>query len=134
MNAEQRDERRPLHHAAATGRLGTVNLLLAHGAALDAKDRGRLTPLGWALLCSAPEQVVERLLQKGADVNADFGEQGTPLLLAVDRAEVAVVKALLERRADVNRADARARTPLAWARKHGRPEVVELLLARGASE
>ena len=134
VNARQRDGRDPLHHAAAMGRLGAVNLLIANGAVVDAKDRNGVTPLGWALMVCARNDIVLRLIKKGAAVNDDFGRYGTPILIAIEQDELELVRTLTDHGADLNAADSKARTPLAWARRYASQEVVDLLIARGAKD
>jgi ankyrin repeat protein len=66
-----------LHHAALHGRIAPVRVLLAHGAALEIRDKEHsATPLGWALF--------------GADVLEDEGAEYP-----------AVVRALLDAGATV---------------------------------
>jgi ankyrin repeat protein len=51
----------PLHRAAAFGTLETIDLLLAAGAVLDAKDASGDTPLGWASWYLRPDAILRRL-------------------------------------------------------------------------
>ena len=51
----------PLHRAAAFGTEETIDLLLAAGAALDAKDMNGDTPLGWASWHLRPDSILRRL-------------------------------------------------------------------------
>jgi ankyrin repeat protein len=72
----------PLHLAAFDGRKGAVEVLLAHGAAINAPD-----VCGWTALHTAVvrhhKDVVELLLAKGADINAKDRQGQTALHLAV---------------------------------------------------
>ncbi|MDT0321633.1 ankyrin repeat domain-containing protein [Streptomyces millisiae] len=56
----------PLHRAAEWGSQEGVRLLLAHGAAVDARDAHGHTPL-WYAACSLDEGRVRALLDAGAD-------------------------------------------------------------------
>jgi cytohesin len=81
--AENRAGHTPLHLAAARGHLAAVELLLQHGATVDARDRRNGTPLhlaAWA----GHLKVAEVLLRAGADLNAlaDYNGGATPLDLA----------------------------------------------------
>ena len=52
----------PLHRAAAFGTEATLDLLLAAGARLDARDANGDTPLGWASWYGRPDAVLRKLL------------------------------------------------------------------------
>lgn len=95
----------PLHAAAFFCRPGIAELLLEHGAAVDARHGAGLTPLHWA----ACGEVAEVLVAHGADASAASTSGLTPLHTAIG---ANVVRALVARRA---RLDARHRcgnTPL----------------------
>ena len=79
---------------------------------------------------SLGQAVVQRLLEKGANVNA-MSDGRTALVLAAIRGHEAVVQLLLENGADVN-ADEMGRTVLMWAAFGGHEVVVRLLLENGA--
>jgi ankyrin repeat protein len=51
----------PLHRAAAFGTEETVDLLLAAGARIDARDANGETPLGWASWYGRPDGVLRKL-------------------------------------------------------------------------
>lgn len=75
---------------------------------------------------------VERLLQRGADVNSR-GQWGmTPLIWAASKGHKAVVRLLLDRGADVNAEANNRSTSLMWTSFTGHAEVVKQLLAKGA--
>ncbi|KAG8665143.1 uncharacterized protein FPOAC1_013121 [Fusarium poae] len=81
-------------------------------------------------------QVVERLLEAGADVNTAAAESGgrTALQAASEGGYILVVERLLEAGADVNAAAARSggRTALQAASGRGHIQVIERLLEAGA--
>jgi ankyrin repeat protein len=52
----------PLHRAAAFGTEATLDLLLAAGGRLDARDANGDTPLGWASWYGRPDPVLRKLL------------------------------------------------------------------------
>ena len=73
----------PLHFAARDGYKEIVELLIAKGADVNAKDNdGGTTPLHHAASYGRNE-VVELLIAKGADVNAKDNYGGTPLDRAI---------------------------------------------------
>lgn len=92
------------------------------------------TALHYAVL-HGQHEVVECLLEAGADVNAMGFEPGrglTPaLVLAVAEADLEMVKLLCAKGADVN-LPASAETPLFTAIEEGFQDKVEVLLAHGA--
>lgn len=75
---------RPLHQAAEWGCTKVVELLLDHGAQIDAPDNALRTPLHRAAE-KAKTRVVQILLRKGADPNAVDAFGFTPLVSAARR-------------------------------------------------
>ena len=139
----------PLHHAArAAADPILINLLLAGGADVNARDlRGR-TPLHEAARGNPDPAVIAALLAGGADVNASDLRGATPLHEAAQPNPRAmynpeIIAALLEAGADVNARDDRERTALhatwqnspddrAWREPPINTEAVSQLLAAGA--
>ena len=86
----------PLHYAADEGHTEVVELLIANGADVNAKNENGWTPLHLAAYWGGKE-IVELLIAAGADVNAkDMSNWiGTPLDIAthpenpIDTAEIA---------------------------------------------
>lgn len=77
-------------------------------------------------------QEVERLLHRGADVNARRNTDQTPLHEAAYEGHIQVVGILLDHGADVDALDESNITPLRVAAQRGRTEVVTVLLDSGA--
>ncbi len=80
-----------------------------------------------------------RAIQAGADVNASFAGEGSPLILASWRGNLELVRLLIDRGADANlvesgRSSGRRvpRTALNAAAERGYADVVRLLVSRGA--
>ena len=136
-----------LHKAARHGQKEAVELLLSHGADVNAKTRGGTTPLHQAV-SGGHREVVQMLLDHGANVNA--GREildDTPLHIAARRGDVVVAKILLEHGADVKARNSdgiwwfgmiRPRpgsgpTPFGVAVKEGHKEVADLLREHGAA-
>lgn len=94
-------------------------------------ERLKWTPLHWAAYRGHAD-IVERLVAKGADVNAKDAGGETPLLLAACKGETEVVEVLVANGADVNAKDDGQYTPLYWAAFWGHKEIVEFLIAKGA--
>ena len=88
---------------------GAVELLLNHGATVNATNIGGATPL-MAAVAGGDEATVRLLLKRGADVNAQtvampgflFGGGRTALMWAAYRGDTALIKVLLDAGANVN--------------------------------
>jgi uncharacterized protein len=94
----------PLMTAARVGSLASVKALLARGATVDAKDERRgQTALMWAA-AEGHADVVQTLVELGADVRLRLSSGFTPLLFAVREGRSGVVRVLLKAGADVNEA------------------------------
>jgi ankyrin repeat protein len=88
--------------AARTGKLDAVRVLLTHGADVHAKEpRREQTAIMWAA-AEGHVQVIEALIEAGADFKTPLDSGFTPLLFAVRQDRIPAVKALLEAGADVN--------------------------------
>lgn len=92
----------PLMTAARVGSLAAVKSLLARGATVDATDARRgQTALMWAA-AEGHADVVQTLIELGADARLRLSSGFTPLLFAVREGRSAVVRVLLKAGADVN--------------------------------
>jgi ankyrin repeat protein len=141
--------------AAEKGRTGLVQLLLEKGINVNAKDEEGRTPLSVAAkrghfsiakllrdrgakatLPVAAElgdlDEVQRLVNKGADINAKDDEGATALINACAQGHADVARLLLKNGADVNAENRYAWTALIVAAWKGYPEVVKILLDFGA--
>src|SRR5207244_7611347 len=88
--------------ASRTGKIGAVNALLAHGAAVSAKEtRHGQTAIMWAA-AEGNVEVVEALIKAGADFRERLASGLTPFLLAVREGQIGVVKTLLKAGVDAN--------------------------------
>jgi ankyrin repeat protein len=140
----------PLFAAAAKGHADVIQVLLAHGADIHARDDWGGTPLHRAA-GEGQTRSAEVLLEAGADVNALDSYQRTPLCWAVERdgtsrwsmpvfrwdthetvESTRVVELLLLRGANPNVSDNTGGTPLHWAADRGTVDIARLLLAKGA--
>lgn len=100
-----------LHHAAGSGKVALVRVLLERGAAVDARDSSGATPLHWAA-CIGNFDTAKLLLDHGGDVNACTHSMSTPLHRATRYGRIDVVRLLLERGANRDAKDANELTPL----------------------
>ena len=105
-----------LHHASVFGLRSIIEKLLERGTDINLYNHYLLTPLGLACitgLCS-PE-VVEYMIQKGADVNTN-GPEGDSLLLSLTKSRRSDIAALLVKNgADIDYKDRDGNTPFELA-------------------
>ena len=78
------------------------------------------------------KEIVERLLQKGADVNLRDKFGITALMRAVSSNHKEIIERLLQKGADVNVKNNDGETPLMRAVKNGNKDIVELLIKNSA--
>lgn len=96
----------------------------------QAREHG-LTPLMRAALLGRPD-LMEALLQAGADVSLRNGDGNNALWLACVSREPAAIRALVAAGIDLNNRNDVGATCLMYAASSGRPEIVAALLAAGA--
>eukprot|EP01114_Cavostelium_apophysatum_P019573 TRINITY_DN6345_c0_g1_i2.p1 TRINITY_DN6345_c0_g1~~TRINITY_DN6345_c0_g1_i2.p1 ORF type:complete len:781 (+),score=118.55 TRINITY_DN6345_c0_g1_i2:53-2344(+) len=131
VNDGDYDRRTALHVATSEGHFDLVkNLIDAHGADINAKDRWGGTPLDDAVR-HGHEQISVYLKQQGGQHgdSADFGAQ---LISAASRGDLAIVKKLVESGVSPNSADYDQRSALHVAVADRRLDVVQYLLSKGA--
>ena len=95
-------------------------------------EYGKLTLLIIAAL-NGHANIVEVLLEKGANVNAVDSEGWTPLHFAAQNGHASVVEVLLEKGANVNAVNSKGCTPLHSAVWGGHESVVKVLIQAGAN-
>ena len=111
--------------------LGTVKLLVEHGADIDAQNDVGRSALFYAALFGQKE-AVEYLLEKGANANITTAQGKTPLMMAVQEGFVHVVKVLLKHNAEVDLKDREGQTALSIAARHGQGAAARVLAEYGA--
>ncbi|KAL8893724.1 MAG: hypothetical protein Q9192_004985 [Flavoplaca navasiana] len=114
--------------AAQAGSVVEVEMLLSQGADIEAIHRqsGR-NALAVGSHCGN-ENVVQLLLQHGADVNTRDASSLCPLHLAAMRGHYGVIEQLLQEHAKVDELGPNDETPLRIASDKGYTEVVDLLI------
>ena len=71
--------------------------------------------------------MARRLLELGANVNAQESEGRTPLLYSVMNGDTRLTRLLLEHGADPNQKDGHGETPLTLAQRNHWPAIVAML-------
>lgn len=113
-----------LHAAVMLGRVGSVAVLLAHGAAIDAADRSGWTALHWAAW-SGDCRIARLLLANGA------GTTGTALHIAAMNGYVGMASLLMDHGADWELKDRAGVSVVEHAVAAGRIRVARLMGVNG---
>ena len=122
----------PLHKAAANNHKDIVELLIATGAQVNAKDKLGSTALHWAAY-NGHKDIVDLLIAGGAQVSAKTTKRNqTPLCWATCRGHKEIVELLIAKGAEVNTKDRWEQTPLHRAAEKNRKDVLEVLIANQA--
>lgn len=110
-----------------------ADILLANGAAINARDNTGRTALMIAIQANARDTVTY-LLSHGARIDAKDKKGETPLMYAIRRKNPAMIQLLLDKGARVLQPDMAGNTPLhiAVTTPGMTPQVVQLLLKNGA--
>ncbi len=114
VNAEDDDEKTPLHFAAENGHEEVVKALLNKGANVNATDNKEETPFDLTT-----NEKIKTLLQNTAE-----------LLKVAKSGDIQKVNSLINEGANVNATDQNGKTPLHWAAVKGHKEAVEALLGK----
>ena len=121
----------PLMLAAHLGRLDLVRLLLDAGADVNAADERGYTALFHACHNADEDrgwpEVVQALLEAGADKEACIGFGVRPLMYAAGQGEAAVVKVLLDAGADPMARNEVGRTALMMVKDRDYVDVINIL-------
>ena len=135
LDLRDQSGRNPLHAAAFSGNLDVVRILVEYDPAdINARDGNGSTPLLWALEGHnfKDGSFIRLLLERGADINAQYEDGWTSLHVASFNGALEVVRLLLEHGADMEVKNNVSKTALQVAANRGREKVVELLREHGA--
>lgn len=132
IDAVNDKQRTALMLAAFEGHEAVVQLLLAFGASVNARDAEDWTALMLAAV-NDHEPVVQLLLEAGADVHAVEEDQYTALMLTAQNGHVRSVRRLIEHGADVDAAESDKWTVLMMAADNGYDRVARMLIDHDAS-
>lgn len=134
VDASSRHGRTPLHDSVLNEGSEAANLLLAHGANIDALTLS--APESWVPACETPLSTavrcenydgVQALIEAGADLSI-----GAPLSGAVANENIDLVHVLCQRGASVNARNAFGNTALHLAAASSNPSMAKVLLRYGA--
>nr|XP_029722327.1 transient receptor potential cation channel subfamily A member 1-like isoform X1 [Aedes albopictus] len=116
ISTQQHDLSTPVHLAAAQGAIEIVKLMFLmqpqeKRISLNCTDIQKMTPLHCAAMFDHPE-IVEYLVQEGADINALDKENRSPLLLSASRGGWRTVMVLIRLGANISLKDVNSRNVL----------------------
>lgn len=149
INATDSNGTTALMAAVVNGEQEAVRLLLEHGADTRPKDKdstmtisqggstqtvpltGRCA-LQYAFEMNENTEIMELLLDHGADVDVLDGDGQTPLIAAAGEGKVETVRLLMAHGADLHMRDNSGRTALMQAKNY--PEIVRILKHAGAGQ
>lgn len=129
-----------LMHAGYSGNVEVVNCIYHNLVCqqldmvkyLNMKGSRSMTSLHWSVKSRGEENMVQFLLDRGADVNVENEWNQTPLHLSVEGGQIAALRGLLKAGADPNAKDDRGQSPLHWGALWGNEDIVRELLDGGA--
>ncbi|KAL1883246.1 hypothetical protein Daus18300_000304 [Diaporthe australafricana] len=137
IDAKDREGQTPLRLAIeldqSTASDDITQLLLNRGADIELRDRStHTTPLKWAAEAGR-ELLVQWLIKKGANLNAEDNVDSSPLHAAACSGSLRISQQLLDNGAAVGQRNSQKKTPLHYAARRGHVAVVQCLLDKNAT-
>jgi len=130
IDADDKNNKEPLHWAAEKGHLQVVEFLISQGADVNAKNVADETPLHYSAGYGYKD-IVKLLVSKGAAVNEKTKQGHTPLSYATMRNQVDIMKFLIAKGADVTVTSQNASTLLHHCAWRSSKEMIEMLISKG---
>nr|XP_039268134.1 transient receptor potential cation channel subfamily A member 1 homolog isoform X2 [Styela clava] len=116
-----------LHLAVLSNNIDIVQLLMRHGADVNAKNSSMASPLFVAAQYNA-HTIVKYLLEHGANVDMKDNDFFTPLLVASKHGHLETITHLLDHHADITETDKDDKTCIIWAAEEDRTDALSILL------
>ena len=121
----------PLHIASYSGRIDLVTTLLNNKAEIDSTDNiDKATPLIRAIQ-KGHHDIVETLLESGANPDTEMNDHWTPLLIAANAGEYNIVKTLIDNDVNIDCKLNNGANSLILASSIGNVKIVKLLIEKG---
>ncbi|KAK6507850.1 hypothetical protein TWF481_006272 [Arthrobotrys musiformis] len=122
----------PLTLAAGKGYYEIVRLLVEHGADIHSTSLKNRRPLFHQAVFSGKAEMVEYLIDKGANVDVRDIDGWSPIMVAAQMGYCNIIKTLLDKGANIDSEAQSGATALFLAAQQGHTAAVELLLDRNA--
>ncbi|KAL8853671.1 MAG: hypothetical protein Q9221_001482 [Calogaya cf. arnoldii] len=120
----------PIREAVAQGHTEVVKILVEH---YEVSDETKLSQYLYIASSKGHAQIVGFLLDRGINVDAVGGKQGTALQIAALEGHKGIVQLLVSKHASTKVVSARFGTPLSAAAEKGHERTFQMLLSAGAS-
>ena len=112
--------------ACAANSLECVKLLLDYGVDIDSKKIG-ISPLRDAIYHEASDELIDTLLNRGANINGvGFS---VPLLAAIALGDLEIVKYLLQKGADLSKVSKNGEDAITFCKRIQKTEILKYLLS-----
>jgi len=118
---------------AMVGNIPILTILLENGVNPNIYDKGKFTPLQWAVQQGQVESI-KVLLKYKADVNTKSSKGITPLISASIKGILESVSLLVDAGAEVDAMAKNGYTALMYGAYYGHVDIVKYLLSKGANK
>ena len=117
----------PLHLAAKTGNVKSLEILIKHGSDITLRDGLGRTALHWAAEIGNLE-VSKVLIKNNVPINVKCINSGTALHLASIANRINIIKLLKDSGADLTIKDSKSKTALRYALEFNHKEIIQILI------